>query len=281
VEVFDNGNLDISPHTAGSVSIGSIEGSGNVFLGANNLSAGGNNLSKTFSGVIQDGGIVAGTSGSLTKGGTGTLTLSGANTYTGGTTVNAGALLINNASGSGTGTGAVQVNGGTLGGTGTIAGAVTIGTGGGSGAFLSPGISPGTLTIQSALTLNSDATYKFELNSATSAADKVIANGVTITGAQFSFADLGSGILTPGTVFTAIDNTAATPISGVFSNLANASSFTSNGNTFLVNYAGGDGNDLTLTVEQSAVPEPGTWLLLGLGAGAIAVIQMRKCTVAK
>ena len=34
VEVFDNGYLDISGHQSG-VTIGSIEGSGNVFLGAN------------------------------------------------------------------------------------------------------------------------------------------------------------------------------------------------------------------------------------------------------
>ena len=45
----------------------------------------------------------------LNKDGGGTLTLSGANTYTGGTAVNGGTLLVNNALGSGTGTGAVTV----------------------------------------------------------------------------------------------------------------------------------------------------------------------------
>ena len=33
-----------------------------------------------------------------------------------------------------------------------------------------------------------------------------------------------------------------------FSNLADGSTFTANGNTFQANYEGGDGNDLTLTV---------------------------------
>ena len=251
------GNLDISGHT-GSVTIGSLEGSGNAFLGANNLTVGSNNLSKTFSGVMQNGGLGGGFGGgSLTKTGTGTLTLSGANTYTGGTNVNAGTLLVSNTSGSGTGSGAVQINAGTLGGTGTIAGAVTIGTGSGAGAFLSPGQSPGTLTIQSALTLNSDATYKFELNSSTTAADKVIANGVTIAGAQFSFTDLGNATLASGTGFVVIDDTALSPITGTFTNLADHSMFTIGNNTFLVNYEGGDGNNLTIEV---IVPEPSTWL---------------------
>jgi len=88
-----------------------------------------------------------------------------------------------------------------------------------------------------------------EVNSSLVTTDEVIANGVTInSGAQFSFADIGSGTLTPGTVFTVIDNSAATPIAGTFSNLPDGSMFTVNGNTYQVNYEGGDGNDLTLTV---------------------------------
>ena len=64
VEVFDDGNLDISTHNAPGVTVGSIEGSGVVFLGVNNLTVGSNSLNTTFSGVIQDGG-------SLTKVGQG------------------------------------------------------------------------------------------------------------------------------------------------------------------------------------------------------------------
>ncbi len=59
---------------------------------------------------------------SLTKTGRGKLKLSKANTYTGGTTVSKGTLLVTNRTGSATGTGAVQVNAGTLGGTGKISG---------------------------------------------------------------------------------------------------------------------------------------------------------------
>jgi autotransporter-associated beta strand protein len=94
IEVFGNGNLDISPHSAPGVTIGSIEGDGNVFLGRNILTVGSNDMDTTFSGVIQDGGRNGGTGGSLTKTGTGALTLSGANTYTGDTNVNGGVLKV-------------------------------------------------------------------------------------------------------------------------------------------------------------------------------------------
>jgi hypothetical protein len=88
-----------------------------------------------------------------------------------------------------------------------------------------------------------------DVNSSNATADEVVANGVTInSGAQFSFADLGSGTLIPGTGFTVINNTAANPIIGTFSNLPDGSMFTVNGNTYRVNYEGGDGNDLTLTI---------------------------------
>ncbi len=99
------------------------------------------------------------------------------------------------------------------------------------------------------MTFNSDATYKIQLNSPTAQADKVVANGVTInTGAQFELEDLGNGTLAPGAVFTIISNTRSAPIAGTFSNLADGTTFTSNGNTFKVDYQGGNGNDLTLTV---------------------------------
>jgi autotransporter-associated beta strand protein len=255
VEVFGNGNLDTSSHVlAGSVMIGSIEGDGLVFLGSNNVSVGSNNARTSFSGVIQDGGINGGAGASLIKVGTGTLVLTNANTYTGGTTIKRGTLMVNNRQGSGTGSGPVQINAGRLDGRGTIVGAVTVGTGIGSGAVLSPGYlhganNLGALTIQSTLTFNSDATYEAKLNSSSTTADEVVALGVTInSGAQFSFADLGTGTLPPSTVFTVIDNTAATPIAGTFSNLPDGSTFTNNGNTYQANYEGGDGNDLTLTV---------------------------------
>ena len=53
-----------------------------------------------------------------------------------------------------------------------------------------------------------------------------------------------------GTAFTIIDDTAATPISGTFSNLAGGATITAGNNTYQANYEGGDRNDLALTVVQ-------------------------------
>jgi autotransporter-associated beta strand protein len=258
IKLFGNSSLDISDHLSPGITTGSIEGNGNVFLGgigsiegATNLTVGSNNLNTTFSGVLRDGGQGGGIGGALTKIGRGQLTLSGPNSYTGGTTVMSGTLLAANVSGSATGTGPVQVAGGTLGGIGVIAGAITIASGP-SVAFLAPGKAtvPGALTIQSALTLNSLATYKVDLNSTTASTDQVVTNGVTInSGALISVADLGAGPLTRGTTFTIMNNTAATPIGGTFTNLADGSTLTVGSNTYLVSYEGGDGNDLTLTVQ--------------------------------
>lgn len=64
----------------------------------------------------------------LAKTGTGTWALTGNNTYSAGTTVAAGTLMVNGQTGtnSGTGTGTVTVNGGTFAGSGRAAGAVTV-----------------------------------------------------------------------------------------------------------------------------------------------------------
>ena len=96
----------------------------------------------------------------MTKIGTGTLTLTGNNNYTEGTTIDGGALLANNTTGSATGIGPVQVNlGGTLGRTGSVAGAVTVA----SDATLAPGNSPGILSLGDNLTLESGSMLAIEL----------------------------------------------------------------------------------------------------------------------
>ena len=240
-----NSELDISDRTTG-VTIGSLAGEGTVYLGANPLTIGSNNQSTTFSGVIQE-------SGGLTKSGTGTLTLSGANTYTGLTTVTGGVLNAGNQTGSATGLSAVNVNSGTLGGSGIIAGATTIGAGSGGGAFLTPAVGTNkqaTLTIQSALTFTSDATYTYTFKAKSNKAktDKVIANGVTINGASVNLSGQTQGSLKRGLRLTLISNTSTNPISGTFSNLPDGGIITINGNKFQASYQGGDGNDLTLTV---------------------------------
>ena len=76
--------------------IGSLAGAGSVTLGSATLTTNGDNTSTTFSGVISG-------SGSLAKIGGGTLVLSGVNTYSGGTTLAAGTLRLENDQALGTG----------------------------------------------------------------------------------------------------------------------------------------------------------------------------------
>ncbi len=132
------GIVDVSNTTGANndnrLTAGSIAGAGNYYLGPNQLTVGGNNLSTTVSGVISDCGSTGldcnnsgAVGGSLVKTGTGTLTLSGVNTYTGGTTINAGTLLLSGVGTPGAPTGTITVNGGILdlGGTSLTSGALT------------------------------------------------------------------------------------------------------------------------------------------------------------
>jgi autotransporter-associated beta strand protein len=155
VEVFGNGSLDVGDHNAPGMTIGSIEGTGKVFLGANELSVGNNGLSTVFSGVIQDqGGFSDATGGSLTKVGKGTLTLSNANTYTSDTNINVGVLQVDGSIASPN----TFVNpGGTLSGTGTVRGNLS------NSGIVSPGDSPGTLHVGGNYSQASGGTLEIEI----------------------------------------------------------------------------------------------------------------------
>ncbi|MEP6668965.1 MAG: autotransporter-associated beta strand repeat-containing protein [Chthoniobacter sp.] len=190
VQLFGNGQLDISGHNASGVAIGSLEGSGLAFLGARNLTVGSTNVDKLFSGVIQDNGFSGGTGGSFTKVGTALLNLTGSNTYTGATTVNGGTLAVN---GSLAAASQVTVNStATLAGTGTVGGSVTLSGGG----ILSPGNNGvGTLTT-GALTASSGSQFNYELAAPSSAHDLTEVTGnLTLGGAALNITGLpGFGI---------------------------------------------------------------------------------------
>jgi len=138
--------------------------------------------------------------GGLSKSGLGTMRLGLANTYSGGTTVSAGRLLVNNGSGSGTGSGAVTVNGGILGGTGTIAGPVTVNAGG----TITPGPGPsiGLLTLNSVPVFNGTNFMKIDRNGGVSQADKLaLSSGTLAYGGTLVISNTGAA-LTGGETFT-------------------------------------------------------------------------------
>jgi autotransporter-associated beta strand protein len=92
------GVVDLSGLTSSGMSVGSIAGAGSHVLGSKNLTTGSLNTDTEVSGVISGAG------GSLTKVGTGVLTLSGNNTYSGGTQLNGGSLMVGNNGALGSGT---------------------------------------------------------------------------------------------------------------------------------------------------------------------------------
>ncbi|MBW8780943.1 MAG: PEP-CTERM sorting domain-containing protein [Verrucomicrobia bacterium] len=85
---------------------------------------------------------------------------------------------------------------------------------------------------------------------------------------------------TVGEQFTLIDMVnGSTVINGAFGNLADGSTYTQSGISYLVSYEGGTGNDLVLTV--TAIPEPATTAMIFAGlAGGIACVLRRRRAVA-
>ena len=251
-----NGTLDLNGHSqrVSGIAVGSgATDASQTILNNGSVAAVltvSNTAAHSFGGILRDGTT---DSLALVKDGSGTLTLTGENVYSGGTTILDGALLVNNAAGSGSGSGAVTVTGGTLGGTGCIAGLITMS----SGSTLAPGASPGTLRVLSDLAFASDATFRAELW--TNGADLVQMNlgGLNLGGSMLAVDDQVE--FAPLTVFTILENYGT--LTGRFSGLPDSGDQLSGvNNIFEINYGGGDGNDITLTV----IPEPAALGALGV-----------------
>jgi len=233
VQINSSGLLDLNgfPEITGAPS-----GTGRVHVNGSSFSA------NTLPGQTIFDGIISG-SGNLVQIGIGTWILNGANTFTGFSTANA-TLLVN---------GTFPVNAvtvyGTLGGTGQVGHVFVADTG-----QLAPGLSPGRLTTSN-LTFYPTSTYRVELNGSTPGTgyDQLKVNGDV---------DLGGGVLevtlefnpVGGESFTIIDNDGSDAVAGSFDGLPEGVSFMADGSLFDITYAGGDGNDVVITLLQALQP---------------------------
>lgn len=241
--ITTNNNLLLFSPGIGAFTLGGLSGTGNFGLtntsgGAITLQVGYNNASTNFPGAMGGAGILA-------KIGSGTLTLFGTNTYSGGTIVGDGTLWVNNSAGSGTGAGAVNVtSNATLGGIGMITGAVNVAGGG----VLSPGTNGvGILTV-GAVTLNNNATFVVQLGGT----NEVDYNQLVISSGSISLDNsvpslsLTNGFKpVPGDSFMVLRNVPGNPVTGRFTCGTNLRLPGFPG-SFIVNYAGGAGNDVVL-----------------------------------
>lgn len=240
----NGGTLDLNNY---NLTVSSLDGTGGaVALGSADLTVD-QTATTTYDGVISG-------AGSLTKQGSGALALTGENTYSGGTTVSEGTLLVNNSTGSATGTGNVVVDAGaTLGGAGSLAGDVTL------AGILTPGNSPGAITIGGDLTMQSTSLTIIEIASLLDF-DQILIGGELTYGGDLLFDFSFMPEVNDG--FTIFDS--FTSQSGAFDSI----DFSTQGFDGTFDYATGA---LTIT----AVPEPSTWALL-LGALALGFAMCNK-----
>jgi autotransporter-associated beta strand protein len=193
-----------------SNTIGSISGAGRVLNNGTTsatLTIGARNEDSTFSGVLADGTSVL----QLVKSGSGALTLTGNNTYTGTTTVNRGSLIVD---GSIASVQALVNASGLLGGRGFIGGNVT------NSGIVSPGDSPGTLTVSGNYSQSSTGTLRIEIAGLGAGQHDLLAVGGHATlGGTLQLIRLGSFQLQPGDKVTFL--TASGGVSGNFSTIQN------------------------------------------------------------
>jgi hypothetical protein len=194
--------------------------------------------------------------------GTGTSTVSAAFTNSGTMRVDSGTLqsqqsyaqtrgLTTIATGATLQTATLQLVGGTLGGTGTIIGDVT------SASAVSPGFSPGLLTVIGNYAESRIASFAIELNGATAGTqyDQLEVNGtISLSGTLAVTPGYAAAI---GTPFVIIDNDGSSPVNGTFANLPEGTQITVGGQTFTISYHGGDGNDVVLTRADLGPPTVG------------------------
>jgi len=230
-----NGLLDVGTSTATTVT---FTGTGSAML------------STEVTGGINSGATTNTINGSLAKEGTGTWTIDEDLAAGQGTTVTAGTVLV---AGGSTLTSNVQVDGGTLGGSGIIDGNVSL------GGTLSPGNSPGALTVSGDFAFEPTSDTLIELDSLVSF-DQLLVGGALTYGGDILF-DF-SFVPTVGQSFDIFDFSSQ---SGMFNNI----NFANAGYDGTFDYGTG-------TLSLTAIPEPSAALLALLALAAAFALAPRR-----
>ena len=134
---------------------------------------------------------------------------------------------------------------------------------------VSPGQSPGILTVTGNFSFGTGATYEAEIMGATPGTqhDQIDVTGtVDINNATLNIDDTGF-TATGGETFVLINNDAADAVTGTFSGLPEGSLLAVGGQMFLLSYAAGDGNDVVLS--------PAFETEITLAAGVLTITDVR------
>ncbi len=194
------------------------------------------------------------------------------------TFTNSGALTLANGA-SLQFSGALTMGTAPLSGTGTItAPSVT------AGGLVSPGTSPGTLTLTGNLTLLGTSTLLIELGGMTQGTGydflNVGGSAVLAGGLSLTFANGFQSSVVPANTFTVLTASGAGGLTGSFANISHGQRLLTldGAGSFQVNFGTGStfgANSIVLS-NFVAVPEPSTYALLGLGALAIVWTVRRR-----
>ncbi|MGA3144659.1 MAG: autotransporter-associated beta strand repeat-containing protein [Verrucomicrobiota bacterium] len=238
VKVESGGLFDFSTYYS---YLNTLHGLGTVNFGVGGwIYVGLNNGSSEFDGTFTGTGYASGWT--VGKTGSGTFTIGGNSTYTAGIThVLAGKVVINGSQP------LIPVTvdaGATLGGSGTV-GPIT------ANGIISPGNSVGILN-SSNVTFSSLGNFTAELtgpNPGVGGYDQLNVTGTaSLASATLTVIPNFTTPVSIGQQFTIINNDLADAITGTFNGLANGAQFSTGGYTFRINYAGGTGNDVVLTL---------------------------------
>jgi len=209
-----------------------VNSTGTVSLAGAVLNLNGNDLGSTAnpvnlaasSGSLQNVGELNGGTSPLVKTGSGLLALGGANGFSGGTIISAGSLRL-----AGSLASSLTVSNGTLTGSGTIAGNVQLAAG---------------------------ATFQPSINGYVAGGnyDQLAVSGTVTLAGALTVGVTNAGALPTGFTFTLIRNDGGLPVSGTFAGLPQLATFTNNPLVWRINYQGGTGNDVALTLLSGGAP---------------------------